>query len=646
MINKDIRPISEETYFNKLGRIVDAILEKSGKDTDYKNVAETYIEELIDIKDAILGKPGLTLRSIKENLNLIPEYMIPKTYEDCLEAIRCAILGKEWNSNKYLIDCLNAVEPSKELLGKKANQLATNIKLNKNTKEVYGQLLYVKDYTGFNSDKEEQNGYFFPFAFKADDKVTEAYFKVLHGDRDISHLEGKEVKCDTENICFLGKTKAEAITKEIVITAVRTDGVEEKIYLDMNGLAYEAVSTVATKNTKAIVSSTEALVKAISNPEVKNIKLTSDITVEHGNITFEREMVFDGNRKKITFNESGKNLVFTKDSKIKNVIIENTADNTEWNSNYGIQVYNGKYTIENLKVSGCNAGLLVNGSECILSGAVDVSGNIFGGIEVSNGEHPAMDTKLVITSRIKNNSESYKRPTVWIDGENATVKDETKLLKMVDIESQKQFYYDESYTTGNKVKVLSKDEFLKAISDSEAQVKEVELYKDIEVADNTNLNKDNLKIIGNGKSFISDGATFKADKNAELVGVVIKDSKKSDIPNFRGNYGLKVHTGCTVKCNNFRVEDKDALALIKNGKLVLNGVIDCSTCKSYAVEMSPSSPEHKAEVEVNTRINVKKGLPVIVIFKDGIEKCTVIDNTGLLKAKIDSKGNKKYFYED
>ena len=43
----------------------------------------------------------------------------------------------------------------------------------------------------------------------------------------------------------------------------------------------------------------------------------------------------------------------------------------------------------------------------------------------------------------------------------------------------------------NKVKIFSKDEFLKAISDSEAQVKEVQLYKDIEVADDKNLNKDN-----------------------------------------------------------------------------------------------------------------------------------------------------------
>ena len=645
MINKDIRPISEDTYFNKLGRIVDAILEKSGKDTDYKNIAETYTEELIEIKDAILGRPGRTLTSIRENNGNVPENMIPKTYEDCLEAIRCAILDKEWNSNKYLIDCLTAVEPSKDLLGKKANQLATNIKFNKDTKEVYGHLLYVKDYTGFNSDKEEQNGYFFPFAFKADDKVTEAYFKVLHGDRDISHLKGKEVKCDAENICFLGKTKAEAITKEIVITAVRADGVEEKIYLDMNGLTYEAVSTVTTKNTKAIVSSTEALVKAMSNPEVKNIKLASDIVVEHGNITFEREMTFDGNGKKITFNESGKNLVFTKDSKIKNVVIENTADNTEWNSNYGIQVYNGKYTVENLKVSGCNAGLLVNGSECILSGAVDVSGNTFGGIEVSNGEHPAMDAKLVIKNRIKNNSESYKRPTVWIDSENATVKDETKLLKEVNIESQKQFYYDETYTTGEKVKVLNKEEFLKAIG-GESTAKVVELYKDTVIDTATNLNKEGLKIVGNGKAFLSELYTFKVDKDVELNGVVVKNSVKDDSPNFRGNYGVKVHTGCTVTCNNFRVEDKDALACVKNGKLILNGVIDCTTCKSYGVEMSPSSNEHRACVEVNTRINVRKGLPAISIFKDYIDKCTVIDNTGLLVEKIDGKGNKKYFYED
>ena len=129
---------------------------------------------------------------------------------------------------------------------------------------------------------------------------------------------------------------------------------------------------------------------------------------------------FNGNGKTITFSIPGQNLVSTTNgTTIENVTIENTNDNQEWNSTYGIQCYNGNYIIKNCKVNGCNGGILINSSNVVFEGTIDVSGNTFGGIEVSKSNNEGMrnSTLNINGASLINTTEEYGKPTIWTDGE-------------------------------------------------------------------------------------------------------------------------------------------------------------------------------------------------------------------------------------
>ena len=100
-----------------------------------------------------------------------------------------------------------------------------------------------------------------------------------------------------------------------------------------------------------------------------------------------------------------------------------TGDAADWQGNYVIQVYNTKdVTINNLKLIGGDAALLVNGSDVTLTGIIDVSGNQFGGIEVSKGTAIGLqNSTLIVTGTLVNGTEAYALPTIWLVQDQGTV---------------------------------------------------------------------------------------------------------------------------------------------------------------------------------------------------------------------------------
>lgn len=156
-------------------------------------------------------------------------------------------------------------------------------------------------------------------------------------------------------------------------------------------------------------------------------------------------MTFDGGGKTVSFSNTGRasNFVVTASgSEIKNVIVENTADNEEWTGTYCIQLYGGEYTVSNVTAKGGNAGIIVNGAKVTLGENVDVSGNVYGGIEVSKGEAEGLqDAELIVTAPITNTTEAYGKPTVWIDGEGATVTDSTGMTATTSVKPGQTQYY-------------------------------------------------------------------------------------------------------------------------------------------------------------------------------------------------------------
>lgn len=199
------------------------------------------------------------------------------------------------------------------------------------------------------------------------------------------------------------------------------------------------------------VATEEDLKQAIANGD-KEVKLTDNITVASGNLNLGTTQHFDGNGKTISFGTTGQNLVSTHSGTIiENVIVENTVATEDWSSTYGIQCYNGNYTIKNVTAKGGNAGILVNSANVTLEGTIDVSGNEFGGIEVSKSSNTQLQpsTLNINGATIVNTTEEFRKPTIWIDGvEDGNVVNgaESMFATTELVENQIQYYLEEKYS--------------------------------------------------------------------------------------------------------------------------------------------------------------------------------------------------------
>lgn len=143
----------------------------------------------------------------------------------------------------------------------------------------------------------------------------------------------------------------------------------------------------------------------------KNLSVAGDKTIDGGNHTVTTPV------GKTTATKDGV-LVNSGTTVIKNIKINvsGLADKTKWGGNYGIQVFAGNTIIENVTATGANAGILINGSKAVMKGTIDVSGNGFGGIEVSQGAKTDVPSLDASAATFVNTDEAYGKPTIWIDG--------------------------------------------------------------------------------------------------------------------------------------------------------------------------------------------------------------------------------------
>ena len=203
------------------------------------------------------------------------------------------------------------------------------------------------------------------------------------------------------------------------------------------------------------VASEQDIKDAIANGD-KLVKLSDNITVSGGELDVTGVEYFDGNGKTITFSQPGRNFIAMQANNgvIQNVTVQNSGDNTEWNSTNGIQCYDGTYTLKNCKVSGCNVGIMVNASTVTLQGTVDVSGNTFGGINVSKGaetDHPLNNGVLNINgAKLINTTEAYAKPTIYTEGEGQKVNGAEAMFTNSEVkEGQVQYYLLEENSRDN-----------------------------------------------------------------------------------------------------------------------------------------------------------------------------------------------------
>lgn len=158
------------------------------------------------------------------------------------------------------------------------------------------------------------------------------------------------------------------------------------------------------------VTTVDELYNYLEGSEVTEVKLMNDIETTH-KINVTSDKIIDGNGYKITYVGTFKG---------------GSHDKTEWGSDeeapydggvYVIQAYNANVTVKNITLTGGNVGLSANGANLTLEGKIDVSGNGFGGIELTKGAAPtlAVPSLTINNATIVNTTEEKELPTLWTD---------------------------------------------------------------------------------------------------------------------------------------------------------------------------------------------------------------------------------------
>ena len=249
---------------------------------------------------------------------------------------------------------------------------------------------------------------------------------------------------------------------------------------------------------KAIIENAEDVAAALEDPDIKELTLNApiDITSE---IQINKPMTIDGAGNTVTKSEPGKAFTMTEDSTIQDITIENTADNTEWNSSYGVQFYTGEHTVKNSTFTGGNAGIIANSATVNLEGTINVSGNTFGGIEVCRSQAAAVAKSTdnaalpagvlnINGATIINDTEEYGKPTIWIDGNTDAdgIVNGADAFTMIQLPHgdyfQKQFYLNEANSKPIKVGDSGYSTLDAAIAAAPASTETtIKLYDDITI---------------------------------------------------------------------------------------------------------------------------------------------------------------------
>lgn len=184
-------------------------------------------------------------------------------------------------------------------------------------------------------------------------------------------------------------------------------------------VASNVLEIVVEDRTIRNVTNEQELKEALKDKAVKTINIANDITTTQ-KINITRDVTINGNSHKIAIN---------------------VADKFVWGGYYVLQAYKSNVIINDIALTGGNAGLLVNKSNVTLNGKINVSDNGFGGIELT-GENPTINLK---NATLVNTTEAYLLPTLWVDPkmENITV-DYNKFQAKIEVDKgdhlQSQYY--------------------------------------------------------------------------------------------------------------------------------------------------------------------------------------------------------------
>ena len=325
----------------------------------------------------------------------------------------------------------------------------------------------------------------------------------------------------------------------------------------------------------AHVTSANEMKAAIADTNIEKIILDDSFTAP-STIVVGREVEIDGNGKTIT------------------------AASTGFERNYVLQAYDTTgVKVKNISLTGANAGLLVNGSNVTLEGTVNVSGNNWGGIEVSTGSSLAgKASNLTIAEGVTltNTTEEYTKPTVWIDGTdtnpNLTVTGGAFAVNTAVKAGQRQYYLTaENATTAH---ITNLEEFNQALA--KADIQTIILDDDIEIDTNgldwTNIS--NKKSIEVTRPVTIDGAGHK-----------LSFTERPTYTSGGNNYVMKVYntTGVTIK--DIAFTNSLGGLLVSSSNVTLEGQIDVTGNTWGGIEVSKSSNDGLSASTLNVNGTIK-----------------------------------------
>lgn len=248
---------------------------------------------------------------------------------------------------------------------------------------------------------------------QTNDKAYEGKVRVAPVGADNLQLWAKDTEGNWYDINVVGWGPGEgfpiildAKTEIYVIATAAFDGNVTLNLVDVTG-GYGAIDNIIVTQEVAVkavekpsthianVATLEDFKAALADETKTLINLTADFSTNE-KILIDRAVTINGNNHTITF----------------------VNDAEGWQGNYVLHVYKATgVTIKDIKLTGGDAALYANGSEVTLEGTVDITGNEFGGIEVSQGKDVTNLPKLTVTGAITYQSpDSDIKPVIWIDG--------------------------------------------------------------------------------------------------------------------------------------------------------------------------------------------------------------------------------------
>lgn len=373
------------------------------------------------------------------------------------------------------------------------------------------------------------------------------------------------------------------------------------------------------------VSTEDELKNALKEDSIDFIRLTKDITDISGSITVKQEVVIDGDGHTLSFTGLKKSdtgaddalIIAADNSIVKNLTVNaGLQDPKTWSGIYAVHVYNAKDIIlENVTAAGANGGILVNSSNVSLENNINVSGNGFGGIEVSKGAHSVGDPLLKAESAyFINESEKNGLPTIWVDDTNdidaaaklVEVPDDTfTTVSFAEGSTKQVHYYLNEANTKAPQKVTNANELNAALDNPEIAV--IQLENDISLSGGAYLDIARPVVLdgqNHALKFSGLEALDAADHNddAVIIRAAAEGTKIQDLTvdaglktpkAWVGTYAIHAYNTREVTLYNVKATGANAGILVNSSDVTLKGEIDVSGNGFGGIEISKANESAK-----------------------------------------------------